>query len=361
MKTFSIAVMPGDGIGKEIMPPCLDIIRQAAGKTGGFACEFTMLEAGAEWYRKTGEDCPEENFRKAEAADAILLGAMGLPDVRLPDGREVAPHLAMRERMQLFAGVRPVKVYPGIPAVLAHPRYGDIDFILVRESTEGLYASRLTGEVTDDCARDTLTLTRKGCERLFDFSFRLARRRGERGKPGLLTCVDKANVLRSFGYFRKLFHERAALFPDVRTECCHVDAMAMNMVKRPWDFDVMVTENMFGDILSDLGAGVMGGLGFAPSADIGENNAIFQPCHGTAPDIAGQGRANPVAMFLSAALMLDWLAERHGMPQAGAAAELIGRGVAGALASGAAVPYEFGGSAGTEALTKAASRHMDGA
>ena len=183
--------------------------------------------------------------------------------------------------------------------------------MLIRESTEGLFASMGKGVVTQDEARETLVVTRKTTERLFDFSLKLAERRKKRGRPGRLTLVDKANVFKAFNWQRAIFAERKAKFPEVKTDLLYVDACAALMVKKPWDFDVMVMENMFGDILSDLAAGLVGGLGIAPSADIGDTHAVFQPCHGTAPDIMGQGKANPTAMFLSAAMMLDWLADKH--------------------------------------------------
>jgi len=238
--------------------------------------------------------------------------------------------------------------------VLGDPRAAQLDFVLVRESTEGLFASRGRGTVEDDrVARDTMVITRAGSARVVDFALRLARRRRALGRPGRLACVDKANVFASFAFFRKVFDERARGFSDVATEHLYVDATALHMVQRPWDLDVLVTENMFGDILSDLGAGLMGGLGFAPSADIGDEHAVFQPCHGTAPDIAGMGRANPTAMFLSAAMMLEWLGERHGHEACGRAAARIRAAVGEAFRGGALVPCERGGSAGTAAVASA--------
>jgi 3-isopropylmalate dehydrogenase len=165
-----------------------------------------------------------------------------------------------------------------------------------------------------------------------------------------VVCVDKANVFASFAFFRKIFNERAALNPDIGASAVYVDAAAMFMVRPPWELDVLVTENMFGDILSDLGAGLMGGLGFAPSADIGDEFAVFQPCHGTAPDIAGQGKANPIAMFLSGAMMLDWLGECESVAEGRSAANLIRRAVESALR--VVQPIEVGGSAGTARITK---------
>jgi 3-isopropylmalate dehydrogenase len=208
------------------------------------------------------------------------------------------------------------------------------------------------GVVTDSEARETLVITRKTSERLFEFSFRFAERRKARGKPGQLTCVDKANVFKAFAFFREMFDEAAKRHPEVKTDRLYVDACAALLVKRPWDFDVMVMENMFGDILSDMTAGLIGGMGMAPSADIGDRHAVFQPCHGTAPDIMGQGKANPTGMILSAAMMLDWLADKHGLEAAGEAAESIERAVDKVYADGIK-PMEFGGSNGTADIAKA--------
>ncbi len=358
MKKFTIALMPGDGIGPEIVPPCFEVLEAAAAKVGGFSLEGITIEAGAAYYQKTGDGFPEAHFEQAKAADAILLGAMGLPDIRYADGREIAPQLELRERLDLYAGVRPVKVYPGIPAVLASPKYKDIDFVLIRESTEGLFAFRTEGSIKDGVAQEVLQMTRKGCERIFDFSFKLAQRRKERGGKNLVTCVDKANVFRSFKFYRDIFVEKAQEFHDVNVDYCYIDAMALNMVKRPWDYDVMVMENQFGDILSDLGAGLMGGLGMAPSADIGDKHAVFQPCHGSAPDIMGQDKANPLATFLSGVLMLEWLADVHACPEAAKAAELIEAAIAKALADGQIMPYEFGGTSGTKEITQAVLQNL---
>jgi 3-isopropylmalate dehydrogenase len=351
---FRIAVFAGDGIGGEVMAACLRILEEVNNTVGGFQLKFENYEAGAAHYRRTGVALSEKTFVQASEADAILLGAMGMPDVRYPDGREISPQLDFRERLELYAGVRPVRTFPGLPLPLADPRAKSLDFVLVRESTEGLFHSRSKVDLEgDQVARDTLQISRTGSERLFDFTFRLARKRKSNGYKGRVTCVDKANVLGSFVFFRKVFFERAKQFPDLECDCRYVDAVALNLVQRPWEFDVMVTENMFGDILSDLGAGLMGGLGMAPSADIGDNHAVFQPCHGSAPDIAGKGKANPTAMFLSAAMMLDWLSERHGNTMLAKAAKMLDSAVTGAFARGRLIPFEFGGTSGTEEITAA--------
>jgi 3-isopropylmalate dehydrogenase len=279
---------------------------------------------------------------------------MGDPAIRYPDGTEIAPQLQLRFDLGLYAGVRPVRALPNVPSPLGDPRAAKLDFVLVRESTEGLFASHGKGTVENDAvARETLVITRKVSERLFDFAFQLARRRKQQGKPGIVTCVDKANVFSAFAFFRRVFDERAARYPDIEARHAYVDATALDMVRKPWSFDVLVTENMFGDILSDLGAGLIGGMGVAPSADIGDEHAVFQPCHGSAPDIAGTGKANPTAAFLSGAMMLEWLGVRHDIPACAEAARVLTQAVDGAFAGGKLVTAEFSGSAGTHQVTEA--------
>ncbi|MEM6934125.1 MAG: isocitrate/isopropylmalate family dehydrogenase, partial [Pseudomonadota bacterium] len=242
---------------------------------------------------------------------------------------------------------------PGQMSPLTIPEGKTLDFILIRESTEGLFAKMHDGVVTETEARETMIITREVSEKLFDFAFRLARQRKEKGYQGRVTCVDKANVFRAFAFMRKIFYERAALNPDIIADAAYVDAMALWMVQRPWDFDVMVTENMFGDILSDLGAGLMGGLGMAPSADIGDGSAVFQPCHGTAPDITGKGIANPLAMILSGSMMLEWLAGEKDLPALSEASVRLNNAVSTVLTEARAVTPDLGGQASTTDLADA--------
>jgi 3-isopropylmalate dehydrogenase len=348
MRDFRIAVFPGDGIGREVMAPCLGLLEAVTSRAGDVRLRFEAHEAGAELYQKIGVALPEEAVAAAASADAILLGAMGHPDVRYPNGTEVVPQIDLRDRLQLYAGIRPIRVLPGVRATLADPRARAIDFVIVRESTEGLFAARTESRQEGDAAvLDTMRITRRGSERLFAAAFALARRRRRPDRAARVTCVDKANVLPSMAFFRRLFFECAACHPDVETDCMYVDAAALRLVRSPWELDVLVTENMFGDILSDLGAGLVGGMGMAPSADVGDAHAVFQPCHGTAPDIAGRGLANPTAMFLSAAMMLDWLGDRHAFAPCHRAAAVLARAVERAFAGGTLVPTEHGGTAGT--------------
>jgi 3-isopropylmalate dehydrogenase len=346
-REFDICVLPGDGIGVEVIEASLPVLQKVQ---QGFTLQLQTQPAGAQHYKRTGEALPDSTFAAAQKADAIFFGAMGWPDIRYPDGTEIAPQLDLRSRLELYAGVRPARALPGIPLPLADPRAKDIDLVVIRESTEGLFASRGKGVVEGDReARDTMVITRRGCERVHEFAFRLAARRNKH----TVTCVDKANVFASMAFFRRVFDEVAARHPQITARHHYVDATALDLVRKPWEFDVIVTENMFGDILSDQAAALVGGMGMAPSADIGDRHAVFQPCHGSAPDIHGEGKANPIACILSAAMMLEWLAERSGNGALAVAARRVERAVDEVCASRAAVPYEFGGRAGTRALRDA--------
>lgn len=301
MRTYTIAVLGGDGIGPEVAAEAVRVLRVVAPEVGiGF--DFQDHPAGAGVYLREGDPLPASTLDACRSADAVLLGAMGLPDVRWPSGTEMAPQLDIREQLDLYAGVRPIRLYNTAHSPLKGYGPGEIDFVIFRESTEGMFASRKTPvdfQAAEHC--DTLRITRHGAERIARAAFRMAATR-----RGLCTLVDKANVLPSMAYFRHIFDKVADEFPTVRTERVYVDAAALYLVKNPARFDVLVMENLFGDILSDLGAGLVGGMGMAPSADIGDQYAVFQPSHGSAPDIAGKGIANPIATILSAAMMLEW-------------------------------------------------------
>ena len=345
--TISIAVLPGDGIGPEVTAPALDVL-QAVAARHGFRVDAQTHGAGAGHYRDHGSALPDETIRAVEQADATLLAAMGLPDVRYADGTEIVPQIDLREIFDLYGGVRPIRAWLPEAVPLKDPRGADIDFVLVRESTEGLFVERGKRNGDANHATDTMRITRSVSEKLFHFSFRLAQQR-----RGHLTLIDKANVLGSMAFFREIFDEVALEYPDVTTSRLYVDAAAMLLVQRPWDFDVMVTENMFGDILSDLAAGLVGGLGLAPSGDIGDKVAIFQPSHGTAPDIMGKGIANPLATILSVSLMLDWLGRRRDDPRLRAGAADIDNAVRLALASGDATTVDLGGKVRTADVARA--------
>lgn len=360
-QTLNIAVFSGDGIGPEIIAPTVEILQELSSSAATYALEFEEAPAGAAHYAKTKESLPPASMSIAKAADAILLSAMGLPDVRYPDGTEISPQIELRKELKLFAGVRPVTVRPGQRSPITLPAGREIDFVLIRESTEGLFHSQGRGDVSKDEARETLLITRDVSEKLFQFAFNLARERKLSGRGrGNVTCVDKANVFRAFAFFREIFDVEASKHDDLSADHAYVDATALWMVQKPWDFDVLVTENMFGDILSDLGAGLMGGLGLAPSADIGLHNAVFQPCHGSAPDIAGSEIANPFAMILSAAMMLDWLGLKFDNQELLHEGKRLREAVEHVVAEGASLTRDLGGTAGTQAAAKAVQSMLVG-
>lgn len=315
-QTYTIAVIPGDGIGPEIVEAALAVLRHAAERYG-FTLSLQTFEAGAGAYQRYGNNLPPESLAGCQQADAIFKGPAGLPGVRLPDGTEAGVLGGrLRNGLDLYVNLRPIKLYPNVPTALAHRTSGDIDWVMVRENTEGLYASRGNGIVanTDQAATDTLMITRAGTERIVRYAFEEARRRNGKKR---VACVDKANVLRSFAFFRRIFKEIAEAYPDIETDFLYVDAAAQALVLEPDRFDVLVTENLFGDILSDLGGATVGGIGVCAAANIGDRHAYFEPIHGSAPALAGKGVANPLATILAGGLMLNYL----GQPVATAAIE----------------------------------------
>lgn len=344
-------MLAGDGIGPEVTAATLHVLRELIETSPGLSLDFTEYPAGAAHYRDTGVALPAETLSACLAADAVLLCAVGLPDVRKPDGTEVQPDIMMvlRRELGLYAAVRPCKLYPGVRSPLARTEPG-IDFVILRENLEGLFASYGGGcLVGNEVATDTIVMTRTGVERIVDFAFRLSQRRSGRPSDGrrVVTCVDKANIFRSFAFFRNVFLEVASRYPEITADTAYVDAMSLYLVQNPAAYDVLVMENQFGDILSDLGAGIVGGLGIAPSGEIGERHGLFQPSHGTAPTIAGQDIANPLATILSAAMMLDWLGDRNNDQVASRAAARLEQAVVASLADGTALTRDLGGTAST--------------
>jgi 3-isopropylmalate dehydrogenase len=360
MARYRIATIEGDGIGPEVTEAALAVLRRACGSD---LLDFAMLPGGAGHYERSGEVLPEETFAACRDMDAILHGAAGLPGVTYPDGTEVGNdlHLRLRFRLDLYANMRPVKLLRGVRSPLAGVAPGGIDYVIVRENTEGLYASRGAGVLLrGEMASDTLVVTRKGTERVARFAFDLAAKR--KGAPGdgrrRVTVCDKANILRTYAFFRAVCTEVAAGYPDIALDYAYADAITVHLLKRPEFYDVIVAENMFGDIISDLGAATVGGMGIAPSGEIGDGHGLFQGAHGSAPDIAGQGIASPLATVLSGSLMLRWLADRHGDPTLTDAAARIEAAVDTVLAEGRAVPRDQGGTASCIEVTEAICRAM---
>ena len=356
MANYSIAVVKGDGIGPEVCSAAIEVLESAL--EGAIRLEFREFPAGADHYLKAGNAFPEETFEGCRSADAILHGAAGLPGVLLPDGTEAGPDfgLRIRSRLDLYANVRPIRLWPGLSSPLRRYPPGRIDYVVIRENTEGLYASRGAGALLrDEVAADTLMITRKGTERVVRVAYELARKRSGAPLDGKrrVTACDKANVLRSYAFFRRVFNEIAAQYPDVVADYAYVDAMTVHLVNRPDFYDVIVAENIFGDIISDLGAATVGGMGMSPAAELGDHHGFFQASHGSAPDIMGLGIANPVGTILAGALMLRWLGERKHDPDLNRTAERIERAVEAVLSSGKLLTRDLGGRATTIQMTQA--------
>ena len=351
-KTYRIAVVHGDGIGPEVCGAALELLKAGVGD----ALRFVEYPAGAQHFVAAGDSFPASSFEGCRSADAILHGAAGIPGIVHPDGTEAGLDftLSLRFRLDLYANVRPIKLYPGVPSPLAKP--GPIDYVIVRENSEGLYAARGAGSLLrEEVAVDTLVQTRKGVERIVRFAFELARTRNGAPSDGRrrVTCCDKANVLRSYAFFRRVFDDVAKDYPDIAAEHVLVDAMTVYLVNKPSHFDVIVSENMFGDIISDLAAATIGGMGMAPSEEIGDGVGLFQASHGSAPDIAGQGIANPYGTILASVLMLRRLHQRHGDARLSEAADRIERAVEAALPDPALRSRDIGGRAGTSEIVSA--------
>ena len=295
----TISLIKGDGIGVDVSEAAMFLVEKAMAKTGIPAPNIVEIAAGASYFAETGYDIQPDGEMAAGSAYAIFLGAIGLPEIRHKDGTEISPHLRLRDRYQLYAGVRPVKAYPNVPMPLADPRANKIDLVVIRESTEGLFYSAAVhgrSKIIDNAVCDeTLRITRATSEKLHNFAFRFAKKRKEKGQKGQITCVDKANVFTSMAFFRQIFDEVGANYPDISKAYSYVDAAALDLIRNPWSADVMVMENMFGDILSDLAGGLVGGMGMAACGEIGDQVGLFQPAHGSATDIMGQDKANPLA------------------------------------------------------------------
>ncbi|HVB06773.1 MAG TPA: isocitrate/isopropylmalate family dehydrogenase [Acidimicrobiales bacterium] len=347
-RRYEVAVIEGDGIGPELVTATLEVL-DALAADEDFTLSYRHLPGGAAEYLRNGSPLSEESMAAVRAADAVLKGPVGLPEVRFPDGTEAGLlGGVLRGGLDTYANVRPVLLLPGVESPLKVGA-GAIDYTIVRENTEGLYASRGLGVGNDWAMTDTLLATRPGCERVSRYACELARRRSGAPEDGVrrVTCVDKANVLRSLYFFRQIFLEVAADYPDLDVECLYVDAAAQALVLQPGHFSVIVTENLLGDILSDLGGATIGGISLCGSGNIGDGAAYFEPIHGSAPSIAGKGLANPVGQLLSAALMFEHLGE------APASGRLRGA-VARALADEAVVVARDGSVAGGASAVAAA-------
>ena len=330
-----IAVIAGDGIGQEVVPEGIRVL-EAAGARFGFAFEWHALDWSCAHYKATGRMMPEDGLERLRPYESIFLGAVGLPGV--PDHVSLWGLLIpIRRAFAQYANVRPVKLMKGVPCPLAGRKPGDIDFIVVRENNEGEYSEiggRLYAGTENEMAIQESIFTRRGVDRILHYAFELAR-----GRRKHLTSATKSNgIIHTMPFWDERVHEMAKSYPDVRVDQYHIDILTAHFVQHPDWFDVVVGSNLFGDILSDLGPAIVGGIGIAPSGNINPDRSapsMFEPVHGSAPDIAGRGIANPVGQIWSGAMMLDHL----GHPEAARAVE---RAIEAVLASGA-VTRDLGG------------------
>ena len=323
---FKVAVVPGDGIGREVIPEAVRLLEST-----GLRFDFQRVEVGYEVYKEVGDPVPDEAIDEIKENRACLFGATTTP-VGVEGYRSAI--ITLRRALNVYANVRPAKSYP-VPG-----SQEDIDLVVVRENTEGLYSGVEWG--TENAAFTVRIITREATERIARYAFDLAMKRRKR-----VTVVTKANVMRkTCGLFREACLEVAEGYPDVEVRELFIDVAAMNMLLKPKEYDVIVTSNLFGDILSDVAAGLVGGLGIVPSANIGSEYGLFEPVHGSAPDIAGKGIANPVAAFLSAALMLEYLGEENWSTR-------IEDAIISVLGEGRTLTPDLGGASTTSQITDA--------
>jgi len=351
-KTFKVAVYPGDGIGPEVTDQALRVLERVQAIDGTFQFELTRLPWGVEHYKRHQQVVPDDFLDVLRPMDAILLGAVGWPEL-VPDHITLAPLVKIRQTFDQYACVRPSKLYPGVKGVLAGKGPEHIDFVVIRENSEGEYVDnggRLKRGTADEVAIKTALHSRQGVERILRYGFELARTRRRK-----LTMATKSNAQRhAYVLWDEVLEELRPQYADVAADRQHCDALIMNLVRWPERFDVIVASNLFGDLLTDLGGVIGGGLGLAPSTNTNPERtfpSMFEPVHGSAPDIAGRGIANPLAAILSAAMMLDHL-------QLPAAAQRIRRAVEQTLKDGHQTP-DLGGQLTTAQMGDAAVARLE--
>jgi len=322
-RTYKISVLPGDGIGRDVVPQAVRVLEEVQNQVGGFDIELQEFECGGEYYLREGREwsIEAEEFTKKEA-DAVLLGAIGASDaqgnsVRLPDGNLAGYSvvIGLRIQLELYANVRPVHLLEGVWSPIKDKTSRDINMTIVRENTEGLYYPPLEDwikEHTLDQVIDRRVITRKGSERVSRYSFELAKRGSGAPSDGKkrVTCVDKSNLLPGCQLFRASFNTVGMEYPEIERDYAYVDAFAQWIIRKPEHYNVVVAPNAFGDIITDLGAAIQGGLGVAPAGSIGDKQAVFEPVHGSAPKYAGQNVANPIAAILATSMMLEWIGSK---------------------------------------------------
>ncbi|HEX6971336.1 MAG TPA: tartrate dehydrogenase [Limnochordia bacterium] len=353
MQSHRIALIPGDGIGKEVVPAALEVLTTAA-RRRGFTLETHTFPWGCEWYTQHGRMMPEDGLEQLRRFEAIFLGAVGFPGV--PDHVSLwGLLLPIRRAFRQYINLRPIKLLPGIASPLAGKGPAEIDFLVVRENNEGEYSNmggRLYEGTEEEVVVQNTVFTRRGVERVVRYAFELARTKGKRRH---VTSATKSNGINyTMPFWDEMFARVAADYPDCTHDQYHIDALAARFVTHPERFDVVVASNLFGDILTDLGAAVAGSIGVAPSANLNperEYPSLFEPVHGSAPDIAGKGIANPVGQIWSGALMLDHLGHPEAAQDVMAALEAV-------LRAGVKTP-DLGGTASTQQVTEAVCRALE--
>ena len=364
--TYNLVLLPGDGIGAEVIAEARQLV-DIVSATSGVAFALDEIPCGGKFYLEHGSrDWPDDAEARCRAADAILLGAVGWngPDgqpVTMPDGKMAgwSPVIGNRIKLDLYANVRPIRCLAGTKHGLSG-RFREVwtpetvDMVIIRENTEGLYSG--VGERTPDRATDVRVITRRASERVIRAAFELSRDR-DKGAPGdgkkRVTCIVKHNVLHGCRLFLDVFREVAKAYPDVEQDVAIVDSFAMFVLTQPERYDVCVTTNMFGDILTDLGSVLQGGMGMAVGCNVGDDHAMFEPIHGSAPPLAGKDRANPMAMLLATGECMRWLGRRFADDRLVRAHAAIESAVAAIVERGEPLTADLGGSAGSKAVAAA--------
>jgi|TARA_B100000959_G_scaffold7885_1_gene7983 3-isopropylmalate dehydrogenase len=386
MSTYRLSVLPGDGTGREVMAEALRVL-SVFEEHSPISFDITEIPCGGQHYLETGEEWPAGSFEHCrDNSDAILLGAIGWPGARLPNGDMAGGQtiLGLRSGLNLFANVRPVKLYPGVQ----HKVHGVhkqvwvpelVDMVMVRENTEGLYHAllrrmeqRALGQKDEpividefpglegEVAWDPRPISRIGSERVIKFAFDLAQHRQRKSdSPQSVTCVDKSNVTRGCQLFRKIFREIASENTEIETKEAYIDAFTMWLVRNPEDLDVVVLPNMFGDIATDLASVLQGGMGMAASANLGPKHMLFEPVHGSAPKYAGKNVVNPVAMLQSVQLMFEALAYRAHDEDLDVCADILQMAIQEHFEENGCVTYDLGGDASTSDVGEAIAERCE--
>lgn len=367
-ETAKIAVLPGDGIGPEVVREALKVLK-AVESTYGLSFHLREFACGGKYYLETGKEWPDDAFAYCrDTADAVLLGAVGWPGAVLPN-RDIAGAgviFGLRFGLDLFANVRPCKMYPGVPHKV-HAGYrqvwdpAQVDLVILRENTEGCYTpvhGMLNRAEQTELAVDSRVITRKGSERVIRRAFELAKSRN--GAPGdkkkRVTCIDKSNVMAGCQLFRQVFDEVAKDYPGIEKHYMYIDAFTLSLMREPEMYDVCVSTNMLGDIATDLSAVLQGGMGLAPSANLGHERGMFEGVHGSAPPLTGTDKANPLAEILAMQMMLAWLAGRKQSEKLADAAAGVERAVARLLTNPDFRTPDLGGNAKTPAVGSEVAR-----